>query len=234
MIIEKELLMNVFELSGKNIFSSAAELRVSVQTVMASLCKHKIKYDKPKSIYFGIKNTNPSQFQKSLLIGSILGSGYLVKHSKSNKTVFTQRIDIKQAEWLKWKHSNLMPFTDSNTLVREEGSISLSTIPHMYLTDLYENFYCGGIKKSSKSFIENNIDSLSLSILLCDCNTYIGGNYTLNIPYMSKDDVRYILDYSNSLFDSDSVCRLKKVLPRCVHYKIPQFSTNTKRPLILE
>lgn len=169
MIIEKELIENTF---NGNVFDTAVELRVSVQTIMASLRKHDIKFNTPKHIYGELKRTNFSKFQKSILIGSILGDGHLEKRPNLKNALFREEHAMGQVEWLKWKYNNLKPFTTSNMWDRSRGDkssmpdgkggkkvyniqavCSMSTGVHPYLTELHSLFYNNRVKVIPHDFM---------------------------------------------------------------------------------
>lgn len=195
MIIDKEVILNKY---NGDIFELAAELRVSVQTVMASLKKYDIVFDKPKHIYKDLKKTDFSKFQKSLLLGSILGDGHLEKRSHLKNALFREEHSVKQAEWLKWKHTNLKPFITSKLCIRDRGTkqfmpdgkggkklyninkvCSISTGVHPYLTILHNLFYKEGKKVIPETFMDDNFNDISLLVLIGD-----DGYYNKNRDYV--------------------------------------------------
>jgi len=184
MIIEKDIIEKIY---NGNIFETAVKFRVSIQTIMASLKKYKINFEKPKHIYGDLKRTDFSDFQKSILIGSILGDGHLEKRSHLKNASFREEHAIDQVEWLKWKHSNLKPFTTANMWIRDRGTKALmpdgkggkkyyniqnvcamSTGVHPYLTKLHNLFYKDRVKILPNSFITDNFDLISLAVLIGD------------------------------------------------------------------
>lgn len=188
MIIEREIIENIYK---GDIFETASELRVSVQTIMASLNKYNMKFDKPKHIYSELKRTDFSSFQKSILIGSILGDGHLEKRSHLKNASFREEHAMDQVEWLRWKYNNLKPFTTSDMWVRDRGNESLmpdgkggkklyniqkvcamSTNTHPYLTDLHKLFYSNGKKVVPHDFIKEAFDEVVFSTWLCDDGYY--------------------------------------------------------------
>jgi hypothetical protein len=188
MIIEREIIENTYK---GNIFETASELRVSVQTIMASLKKYNIKFEKPKHIYGDLKRTSFSNFQKGLLIGSILGDGHLEKRSHLKNASFREEHSMDQVEWLKWKYYNLKPFTTSNMWNRDRGKKSLmpdgkggkkyyniqkvcamSTNTHPYLTYLHKLFYSNGKKVVPHTFIKEEFDEVVFSTWMGDDGYY--------------------------------------------------------------
>jgi len=168
-MIEESILKENFK---GNIFDTAAELRVSVQTIMSLLNRYDITFDKPKHIYSELKKTNFSVFQKNILIGSILGDGHLEKRSHLKNALFREEHSVEQVEWLKWKYENLKPFTTSKMWNRDRGDkmlmpdgkggkklyniqqvCSMATGTHPYLTELHGFFYKNGLKIVPRSFL---------------------------------------------------------------------------------
>lgn len=188
MIVEKEILENTF---NGNVIETAVQLRESVQTIMASLTKYNISFEKPKHIFSGLRDTDFSGFQKSLLVGSILGDGHLEKRAHLSNAIFREEHSVKQVEWLKWKHSNLKPFTTANMWIRDRGNTAMfpdghgkkkqytitnvcaiSTNTHPYLTYLYKMFYLNNKKIISFDFMKKNFNELCLLVWICDDGYY--------------------------------------------------------------
>ncbi len=184
MIIEENILKENF---NGNIFETAVVLRVSVQTIMASLRKYNMKFNKPKHIYSELKKTDFSDFQKSILIGSILGDGHLEKRSNLKNALFREEHAMDQVDWLKWKYNNLKPFTTSNMWSRDRGEkalmpdgkggkklyniqkiCSMSTGIHPYLTELHSIFYNDRKKIVPCNFIKDVFNEVIFSIWLGD------------------------------------------------------------------
>lgn len=194
MILEENVLKENFK---GNIFKTAVELRVSVQTIMASLRKYNMKFDNPKHIYGELKRTGFSDFQKSILIGSILGDGHLEKRSHLKNASFREEHSMNQVEWLKWKYNSLKPFTTSKMWSRNRGDKSLmpdgkggkklyniqkvcsmSTGVHPYLTELHSLFYKNRIKVVPQDLLSDMFDIVSLWVWIGDDGYYnIKRNY---------------------------------------------------------
>lgn len=244
MIIEKELLVSVFNKVDSCILKTAVELSASVQTVMASLNKYKIKYDKVHNIYRELKDVNPSDFQKEIVFGSLFSRAIIDKRPKSRDAVFFDKGPIKQSNWVRWKHHNMRPFVMSNGLVENTSGIHFSTMSHSYFTSLYDDMdyvYLSaplGMTSLSIYYIENSkvysdyvrIDvngKCKLTRLYEAFSNFFGGNIIINEQSSDK--------YSIMLFDiqdnREFFDKIREVIPSFMYHKLPTFSTNTKQLL---
>jgi hypothetical protein len=226
MIIEREIIENTYK---GNIFETASELRVSVQTIMASLKKYNIKFEKPKHIYGDLKRTSFSNFQKGLLIGSILGDGHLEKRSHLKNASFREEHSMDQVEWLKWKYYNLKPFTTSNMWNRDRGKKSLmpdgkggkkyyniqkvcamSTNTHPYLTELHNEFYVDRIKTVPFDFIDKNFDIIALATLIGDDGNLCENSIRFCTDSFTKKEVYFLADIFSKFYKSRITVREEK------------------------
>lgn len=208
MILEENILSDVYMKKNNNVLDTAAELRVSVQTVMTSLKKYNIDFVKPKHLYSDLKKTDFSNFQKSLLIGSILGDGHLEKRSHLKNASFREEHSVKQTQWLKWKHDNLKPFTTTNTWIRDRGDealmpdghggkkmykisnvITMSTNIHPYLTYLYSEFYVDRIKIVPVELIRSSFNIVSMAVLIGDDGSFNKGCIIICTESFKYDEV---------------------------------------------
>jgi hypothetical protein len=226
MIIEESILREKFK---GNIFETAAELRLSVQTIMASLNKHNIKFDKPKHIYGELKRTDFSSFQKSILIGSVLGDGHLKKRSHLKNATFREEHALDQVEWLRWKYNNLKPFTTSDMWVRDRGNESLmpngrggksyykiqkvcsmSTGCHPYLTELHNVFYKNRVKIVNENFLIDNFDMTSMAVLIGDGGNFCENSIRICTDSFSKHEVLFLSDLFSGFFKGRITIREEK------------------------
>lgn len=97
-----------------------------------------------------------SEFQRAVVIGSILGDGCLCDNwSKTNYRLKISH-SIKQGEYLLWKYDILKDWVLTEPRVYEKNqSITVRTISHSQLTDLHNIFY-----KNKKKIIPRNIEEL--------------------------------------------------------------------------
>lgn len=226
MIIEKELLESTYK---GNIFETASLIGVSVQTVMASLKKYNIIFDKPKHIYKELRETDFSSFQKSLIIGSVLGDGHIEKRSNLKNAMFREEHSVKQVEWLRWKHNKLKPFTTANMWERDRGNTAMfpdgkggkahynidkvcamSTGSHPYLTQLHNYFYNDRVKVIPKDFIYNNFDSVVLAVLIGDDGNFSDSSIRICTDSFLKDEVYFLSEICSKVYKSRITVREEK------------------------
>jgi hypothetical protein len=238
MIIERDILKNTFK---GNIFETAVELRVSIQTVMASLKKHDMTFIKPKHIYGELKRTDFSDFQKSLLIGSVLGDGHIEKRSHLKNALFREEHSTDQVEWLKWKYNNLKPFTTSNMWNRDRGKkmwmpdgrsnkklyniqkvYSMSTGVHPYLTELHKLFYKNKTKILPKEFLISNFNMVSLAVLIGDDGNFCENSLRFCTDNFSKEEVYFLADLFSNFYNSRITVRQQDNKYRIVFTYIKQ------------
>lgn len=110
-----------------------------------------------------------TQLQKSLIIGCILGDGYLRK-IKGRKNAFLEvNHSIKAKEYVDWKYSILKEICKSPPKERkiDEKRIAYRffTKEHPEITELYEKFYQNGKKIIPKNF---KLDPIILAVWFMD------------------------------------------------------------------
>lgn len=91
-----------------------------------------------------------TQTQKSIIIGSILGDGYL-RVIKGRKNAFLEvNHSWKQQEYVDWKYNELKSIVKSPPKLRKGNGDRVAyrfyTRQHPELTELFENFYQNGKK----------------------------------------------------------------------------------------
>ncbi len=226
MIIQESVLKENFK---GNIFETAVRLRVSVQTIMASLNKYNMKFDKPKHIYSELKKTDFSDFQRSLLIGSVLGDGHIEKRSNLKNALFREEHSVDQVEWLKWKYNNLKPFTTADMWIRDRGDKALmpngvggkkyyniqkvcamSTGVHPYLTELHYLFYKDRIKVLPKKFLIDNFDMVALAVLVGDDGNFSENSIRICTDSFNKDEAYFLVDLFSKFYKSRLTVREEK------------------------
>lgn len=229
-IIEENELRNAYMKKNDKVLDVAAELRVSVQTIMASLKKYNIDFVKPKYLYGDLKRTDFSKFQKSLLIGSVLGDGHLEKRSHLKHASFREEHSVNQTQWLKWKHDNLKPFTMANTWVRDRGDqmlmpdgkggkkmyniahvIAMTTGTHPYLTYLHNQFYVNRIKIVPFGLIDECFDLVSFATLIGDDGSFGKGVLTICTDSFKYDEAMFLREAIKKMFNGRVVVKKTQI-----------------------
>jgi hypothetical protein len=97
--------------------------------------------------------------QKSIVLGSLLGDGGLIKVSSTSHSRFTETHGEEQQEYLRWKYEELLPFSSSfnqrvgagkirmpdgkviEDFTKESIGYALNTMSHPIFTDLEKQWY---------------------------------------------------------------------------------------------
>jgi hypothetical protein len=121
----------------------------------------------------------PSKFtdtQLQVLLGSLLGDGYLDKSERNLNASFGETHCIKQLPYLLWKKKMLSPFGTKIKIVKKGTECVLST-PHLpVFTKLYRLFYKekrkGKIKIIPQGFLQKHLKTLGLAVWYMDDGTF--------------------------------------------------------------
>lgn len=144
--------------------------------------------DLPKScmtVYEELRSVNLTSIHKSVILGSILGDGCLIKQKSSKNARLQIGHCSKQLPYLRWKKNLLNPFCKSPPVLAEKsgrkvicgkesyttGYYILNTIAHPGITEYYNKYYFGGKKRVHTDVIED-LDELSLAVWLADDGSF--------------------------------------------------------------
>jgi len=183
-----------------------------------------------------------TQFQESLIIGTILGDGYL-RIIPGRKNAFLEiNHSFSQKEYVDWKFEKLQNICVSPPKKRKgnENRIAYRFYTKQYpeLTEIYNNFY-----KNGKKIIPNDLklDAVSLSVWFMDDGSKCSNSdFYLNTQQFSKEDQLKLLDYLKEVglvatlnkdknyhrirFISSSISKLKELVKETIipsmYYKI--------------
>ncbi len=110
-----------------------------------------------------------SQFQKSLIIGTVLGDGYLRIMPGRQDAFLEVNHSFSQREYVLWKYNMLEGIRASAPKVRDANggrkAIRFYSRQSSELTVLYHKFYCGREKFIPKDL---NLDPISLGVWFMD------------------------------------------------------------------
>ncbi len=96
--------------------------------------------------------------QREVLIGTLLGDGYL--EMNGNETRLQVLHSIKQKDYVDWQYAIFQAWTKSPPIKLGVGDYRFRTITHPEFTRYYDLFYPNGTKS-----VPNNIDELLVSPL---------------------------------------------------------------------
>lgn len=133
--------------------------------------------------------------QKSVLIGSLLGDGYLDETTMGYS--FRLHHGIKQKDYIDWKYQVLSNIVNSPPKVYGTR-VYFRTVSHPYLVNLRKLFYREDKSKViPENFLEKFLDPLSLAVWLMDDGTSEGRSQCVKINSQSF-----------SYTDNEIICKL--------------------------
>ena len=212
-ILDKVTLIDLLNKFG-SVGKVSAYTHIPYSTIYAWYKKYDI--DLPPScmtVYNELRSVNMTGAHKSVILGSILGDGSLIKQKSSKNARLQFGHCTKQLDYLKWKVSLMHPFCKSAPILVENpgkkiicdkesystGYYIANTIAHPDITSYYNKYYFGGKKRVHSDVIED-IDELALSIWLADdgsftfrsdCNYSIRGSIATCSFY--RDEIELLL-----------------------------------------
>jgi len=179
---------SLLELLGefKSVGRVSAHLNLPYSTVYAWYKNYNIPLlPSCMTIYEELRYINLTDIQRSVVLGSILGDGGLIKQKSSKNARLQIGHCTKQLDYLKWKMSLLSPFCKSAPILAEESGQKVicgkdahsngyyigNTIAHPDITGYYNKYYFGGKKRVHVDVIKD-LDELSLAIWLADDGSF--------------------------------------------------------------
>ena len=183
-----------------------------------------------------------TQYQKSLIIGTMLGDGYLRIIPGRSDAFLEVNHSFSQKQYVDWKFEKLKNICNSEPKTRKGNGSRIAyrfyTKQYPELTAFYNNFYKNGYK-----IVPNNLklDAVALSVWFMDDGSKCGNsNFYLNtqqfdknyqmklLNYLEKLDLRANLNrdknYYRVRFFSSSINKLKELLKEnlipSMYYKI--------------
>jgi len=130
-----------------------------------------------------------TQLQKSIIIGTILGDGYLRIISGRSNAFLEINHSFSQKQYVDWKFEKLQNICISRPKIRKGNGNRIAyrfyTRQYPELTELYNNFYKNGYK-----IIPDNLklDAVALSVWFMDDGSKCGNsNFYLNTQQFDKN-----------------------------------------------
>lgn len=217
-IPSKDILYNLYVENSLSMSTIAAKFNTSSMTVRSWLNSYGIKSRISNiNLYHELRETNFTDIQKSLIIGSILGDGGLRIPKRGKNAVFFERHCEQQRMYLEWKRDLLMPFVQRGLDIETGGkhtisglscivqdSYKLTTICHTYLTELWKRFYKGNGNKILPKDFEKDLNLFSIAVWVCDDGSLV----------WNKIRRTYRMDIHTENFSYDDNVRLCRILSR--------------------
>jgi len=183
-----------------------------------------------------------TQYQKSLIIGTILGDGYLRIIPGRNNAFLEINHSFSQKQYVDWKFEKLKNICISKPKIRKGNGSRIAyrfyTKQYSELSKFYNNFYRNGYKMVPDNL---KLDAIALSVWFMDDGSKCGdSNFYLNTQQFSKDHQLKLLSYLEKIglkanlnkdknyyrirFFNSSVSKLKELLKEnlipSMYYKI--------------
>ena len=146
-----------------------------------------------------------TQEQKSLIIGTILGDGYLRIVPRRKNAFLEVNHSANQKDYVDWKYSVLQSIVKSEPKLRNGNGLRVACrfytrcLPE--ITDLFKDFY-----KDGKKIIPHNleINPFSLAVWYMDDGSRSGGSIYLNTQQFLIEDQKKLQKLLLSQFNIDS------------------------------
>ena len=156
-----------------------------------------------------------TQEQRSLIVGTILGDGYLRIIPRRKNAFLEVNHSVNQKEYVDWKYSVLRSIVKSKPKLRNGNGNRIAcrfyTCCHSEITDLFRYFY-----KDGKKIIPNNleINPFSLAVWYMDDGSRSGGSVYLNTQQFLIEDQLKLQKVLESQFGISSNLNKDKVYMR--------------------
>ena len=146
-----------------------------------SQLKKQLVVNRRKWYEASIPEFSPTYFQEQLILGSLLGDGYISKGAqRSINYYYQEHFGDSQKEYRQWKLAKL-----KNLNFSINGNY-LSSKSHPYFTDMHQLLYPGGVKTLTADYLSKCNDPIFLSTLYLD-----DGSLTISYYYNKKNHTVY-------------------------------------------
>lgn len=172
-----------------------------------------------------------SQEQTELVIGSLLGDGYLVRTTKG----FAFRVNhgLKQKEYVDWKFNILRNLV--NSAPKSSGSCYyFRTVSHPYFEFLRQKFYPDGKRMLPVDLVEANFTPFLVAVWIMDDGTKCGNQLRINSHCFSREENVQLQRFLSAKLGIKSVLNKDKnmVRIRIVNESMPNLIVQVKPYII--
>ena len=120
-----------------------------------------------------------------LIVGSMLGDGYLTKTTRGY--AFRVNHGISQKDYVDWKYKLLVGFV--NSAPRQSGrTYYFRTITHPMFSELHDQFYTDRIKVIPKKLLEAQLNPFVLAVWIMDDGSRDGKQLRINTQCFSYEE----------------------------------------------
>ena len=135
--------------------------------------------------------------QKELIIGSLLGDGYLMPTTSGY--CFRVNHGLQQRDYVDWKHNLLKSFV--RTPPRQSGNCYyFRTISYCEFSDFRSSFYSNRQKVVPIKLLEEQFSKLSLAVWIMDDGAADGKQLRLNTQSFSLDENQELVSFLRAKF----------------------------------
>lgn len=177
-------------------------------------------------------NVPATAFQKSILVGTLLGDAGLHRNKRNNAVQGALQHCLKQECYFMFKYEVLKnlfgvitilpPKPIGNTQYHSNGGIRSAFVEnHVDLIDMYDAFYTGNGMKTlpNKAFIFDNFTEASLAIWYFDDGFIAEKGYMLSTMCFNTEVLNFLVSLLYSKFSIKASIRSTKMLYIGVKYK---------------
>ena len=130
-----------------------------------------------------------SSEQWDLIIGSLLGDGYLVQTTRGY--AFRVNHGTHQKDYVDWKYEKLKDFVNSFPKFAE-NCYYFRTVTHDAFNDLQAQFYPKGKKQVPRQLIASRMNPMTLAVWLMDDGSKDSNQIRINSQSFSEEDNQFL------------------------------------------
>lgn len=168
-----------------------------------------------------------SKTQRMLMIGTLLGDGYLDKTTRG----YSLRINhgLAQKEYVDFKYQLIRNFV--NSVPKRSGkAYYFRTVSHPYLLELREHFYKAQVKILPKDLLEEYFDAFGLAIWIMDDGAADKNQLRINTQSFTYEEHLWLITFLQAKFGIESRLNRDKGKYRL---RIKNSSMNLLKQLVL-